>query len=118
MGWDLTDDRFATSLERAAEAGLDIRFDVRPLAKPDHPNTVEIGLRAADGRSLAATARSIGGGAVEVVEVDGWPVRLTGYTWEALVEAPVAGRRPRRRGAVGGRAARRRARDESREAGA
>jgi L-serine dehydratase len=86
MGWKLTDDRFATSLDLAAEAGLDIRFDVRPLAKPDHPNTVEITLRAADGRTLAATARSIGGGAVEVVEVEGWPVHLTGYTWEALVE--------------------------------
>ena len=90
MGWDLTDDRFATSLGRAAEAGLEIRFEVRPLAKPGHPNTVEIVLRAADGRSLSATARSIGGGAVEVVEVDGWPARLTGYTWEALVVAPPA----------------------------
>ena len=86
MGWELTDDRFAASLDLAAEAGLEIRFDVRPLAKPDHPNTVEITLRAADGRTLAATARSIGGGAVEVVEVEGWPVHLTGYTWEALVE--------------------------------
>ena len=86
MGWELTDDRFAASLDLAAEAGLAIRFDVRPLAKPDHPNTVEITLRAADGRTLAATARSIGGGAVEVVEVEGWPVHLTGYTWEALVE--------------------------------
>ena len=90
MGWELTDDRFAASLDLAAEAGLAIRFDVRPLAKPDHPNTVEIMLRAADGRTLEATGRSIGGGAVEVVEVCGWPLRLTGYTWEALVEAPPA----------------------------
>ena len=88
MGWDLTDDRFAASLELAAAAGLDIRFAVRPLAKPDHPNTVEIALRAADGRALAVTARSIGGGAVEVLDVDRWPVRLTGYTWEALADAP------------------------------
>ena len=90
MGWELTDDRFAASLELAAAAGLEIRFDVRPLAKPEHPNTVEITLRAADGRTLAATARSIGGGAIEVVEVEGWPVRLTGYTWEALVETTAA----------------------------
>ena len=40
MGWDLTDDRFAASLKLAKDAGLDIRFDVRPLARPDHPNTV------------------------------------------------------------------------------
>ena len=85
MGWELTDDRFAASLDLARRAGLDIRFDVRPLTAPDHPNTVEITLRSADGRELTATARSIGGGAVEVLEADGWPVRLTGYTWEALV---------------------------------
>ena len=90
MGWELTDDRFAAALDLAAAAGLGIRFDVRPLAHPDHPNTVEITMRAADGRALSATARSIGGGAVEVVDVDGWPVRLTGYTWEALADAPPA----------------------------
>jgi L-serine dehydratase len=90
MGWELTDDRFAASLDLAAQAGLEIRFDVRPLAKPEHPNTVEIRLRAADGRTLSATARSIGGGAVEVVDVEGWPVCLTGYTWEALVETSAA----------------------------
>lgn len=86
MGWELTDDRFAASLELAAGAGVDVRFAVRPLARPDHPNTVEIVLRAADGRALAVTARSIGGGAVEVLEVDGWPVRLTGYTWQVLAD--------------------------------
>jgi L-serine dehydratase len=88
MGWELTDDRFAASLDLAARAGVDIRFAVRPLARPDHPNTVEIVLHAADGRSLAVTARSIGGGAVEVLDMDRWPVRLTGYTWEALADAP------------------------------
>jgi len=90
MGWDLTDPRFASSLDIAKAAGLDIRFDVRPLARPDHPNTVEITLGASDGRTLAATARSIGGGAVEVLEVEGWPVDVTGGTWEALVETTAA----------------------------
>ncbi|MFO7692716.1 MAG: L-serine ammonia-lyase, iron-sulfur-dependent, subunit alpha [Vicinamibacterales bacterium] len=88
MGWELTDGRFAASLDLAADAGLGIRFEVRPLANADHPNTVEIALRTAEGRTLSATARSIGGGAVEVIEAAGWPVLLTGYTWEALVETP------------------------------
>jgi L-serine dehydratase len=86
MGWELTDDRFADSLDLAKGSGLSIRFEVRPLARPDHPNTVEICLRAAGGRAITATARSIGGGAVEVLDVEGWPVRLTGAGWEALVE--------------------------------
>jgi L-serine dehydratase len=90
MGWSLTDERFFTALDLAAASGLEIRFAVRPLATPDHPNTVEITMRAADGRRLTACARSIGGGAIEVVEVEGWPVRLTGYTYEVLVDGPRA----------------------------
>ncbi|MCX6550331.1 MAG: hypothetical protein NTY02_04870 [Acidobacteria bacterium] len=90
MGWDLTDDRFFDSLGLAADAGLDIRFEVRPLAHPDHPNTVEIEMHSEAGRTLTACARSIGGGAVEIVDVEGWPVRLTGYTWELLIDVPNA----------------------------
>jgi len=90
MGWSLTDDRFFAALDLATNGGLEVRFDVRQLKKPEHPNTVEITMRAADGRTLSACARSIGGGAVEVVEVEGWPVCLTGYTNEVLVEAPRA----------------------------
>jgi len=90
MGWELTDDRFFDALGLAAASGLDVRFEVRPLAHPDHPNTVEIEMEAADGRRLVTCARSIGGGAVEVVEVEGWPVRLTGSTYELLVEIPMA----------------------------
>ncbi len=90
MGWSLTDDRFFKALDCAKDSGLDIRFDVRALAHPDHPNTVEIRMQGVDGRTLSACARSIGGGAVEVVEVDGWPVKLTGYTFEVLAEVPRA----------------------------
>jgi L-serine dehydratase len=86
MGWDLTDQRFFEALDLAAACGVDLRFEVRPLARPEHPNTVEIRLRAGDGRTLSACARSIGGGAVEVVDVDGWLVRLRGGSYEALVQ--------------------------------
>ena len=92
MGWELTDERFFDALGLAAAGGVDIRFEVRPLAHADHPNTVEIEMTGADGRRLAVCARSIGGGAVEIVDVDGWPVRLTGYTHELLVDVPVAAR--------------------------
>jgi L-serine dehydratase len=86
MGWDLTDDRFFRALEVAAAEGLDLTFDVQPLEKADHPNTVEIRLAAADGTTMVARARSVGGGAVEVTQVDSWPVLLRGDTWDLLVE--------------------------------
>jgi L-serine dehydratase len=88
MGWSLTDDRFFDALSLAASGGLDIRFEVRPLARPEHPNTVEIQLRGAKGRTISACARSVGGGAVELVEVDGCPVTITGSTWVVLADVP------------------------------
>jgi L-serine dehydratase len=88
LGWRLTDERFFDGLKIAPSEGLDLRFGVRPLAHAEHPNTVEIHMRGDDGRTLAVRARSIGGGAVEIVDVEGWEVRLTGEAHEVLVEVP------------------------------
>ncbi len=38
------------------------------------------------GRSLRATAQSIGGGAFAFTELEGWPVRLTGDAYEVIAE--------------------------------
>ncbi len=91
LGWALTDPRFFGALDLAPVEGLDLHFDVQPLEQADHPNTVDIAVAGDDGE-LRATARSIGGGAVEIVSVDGWPVRLTGETHEVLVEVEAGSR--------------------------
>ena len=120
LGWPLTDARFFRVLDLAPAEGLDLQFEVRPLEQADHPNTVAIELEAAAGvrqpdlRSsalrhaqgavslsngessdlrtarLRAIARSIGGGSVEIVSIDGWPVRLTGETYELVVRVEQA----------------------------
>ncbi len=76
----LTDASFFTCLE---EPGLQARFDVKPIPGADHPNTVDLELASADGRSLHLRARSIGGGEVEVTRIDGWDVLLKG-TWHEV----------------------------------
>jgi len=86
MGWELADERFFEALEAAGKTGLEIDFQVRELESVDHPNAVDIELSAEDGGPLRLRANSIGGGAVEITEVDGWPVRLTGDRYETLVE--------------------------------
>jgi len=90
MGWALTDSRFFEALEQAAREGPDIVFEVRPLAWADHPNATEVHLEAEGGLRLEIRARSVGGGAVEITSVDGWPVKLTGERWEVLVEVDAA----------------------------
>ena len=78
LGWSITDERFSQALVLAAGQGLAIRFAVEPLARADHPNSVEIRLVGRRGARLHMIAKSIGGGAVVVDEIDGWPVHLTG----------------------------------------
>jgi L-serine dehydratase len=85
MGWPITDERFPRSIEAAASQGLEIIFLVKPLSCADHPNTVEIQMTSRGGRRLHAVAQSIGGGAVLFTDVDGWPVQLSGDTYEVLV---------------------------------
>lgn len=90
LGKPLTDDSFFTALSDAPRAGLEVTFQVRKLANPDHPNTVEMDLTAADASELRLIARSIGGGEVEITRVDGRPVLFNGSAYETLVEVPAA----------------------------
>ena len=85
MGWSITDERFPQALDVAAEKGLEITFAVEQLPNANHPNTVEIRLASIGGRQLCAMAQSIGGGAVVLTQMEGWPVRLTGDAYEAIV---------------------------------
>ncbi len=84
LGWPITDGRFAKALTLAPGQGLRIAFRVAPLERPEHPNTVAIEVASGTGRALRATARSIGGGMIELIEVDGRPVRLDGKRREVL----------------------------------
>jgi len=86
LGWSLTDDRFFEAIEFAASQGVSITFDVRALEKPDHPNAVDIDLAAGGGRSLSLRAHSVGGGAIEIVRINAWPIRFTGDAYEIAVE--------------------------------
>ena len=82
----LTDECFFEALQIAAEQGVKIEFLTTTLENADHPNTVDIELHGADGAPLMLRARSIGGGAVEIISVDGWDVCITGEAHDVLVE--------------------------------
>lgn len=87
MGWELTDGRFFDALDIAGdEYGIDLLFEVRPIAGALHPNETEVHLEAENGKRLDLVGRSVGGGAVEITSVGGWPVLLKGDCWHVLVE--------------------------------
>lgn len=86
MNRPLTDESFFTALRDAPSAGMDLQFRIQPLPNADHPNTVDLDLTSANGRKLKIVARSIGGGEVEIVSVDGRPVLFNGSAYDTLVE--------------------------------
>ncbi|MFC1732607.1 L-serine ammonia-lyase, iron-sulfur-dependent, subunit alpha [candidate division KSB1 bacterium] len=86
MEWPITDERFPHALDTARKEGIKIEFNSAPLAEAHHPNTVQIDMRGSSGKKLSAVAQSTGGGAVQYVQIDGWPVDLDGKSWYLLVE--------------------------------
>lgn len=89
MNRPLTDSSFFTALTDAPAAGMDLAFQIRPIAEADHPNTVDLDLTGPDGRRLRLQARSIGGGEVEITRIDGRPVLFNGTAFELLIEIPI-----------------------------
>lgn len=86
LGLPLTDPVFFHSLEAVASSGIDLRFEVHPLINSDHPNSADIHMRAADGRTLELRARSVGGGAIEITRLGSWEVLVTGQSHEVMIE--------------------------------
>ncbi len=87
MGWPITDERFPDALDFAAAQGLQLTFAIEPLPNADHPNSVLIQLASRRGQTISLVAKSIGGGAVILNEIDGWPVHLVGDAHDVLLIA-------------------------------
>jgi L-serine dehydratase len=82
-----TDDaRLPESVELAAGAGMEIAFGQGTGLFP-HPNTVRLRLVGGEtGTELTLTGISIGGGNIEIVEINGFTVKLTGMYPTVLIE--------------------------------
>lgn len=76
LDYSTDDERIPSSLSHAKEKGIEVEF-IREEAVPIHPNTLKLTL--IDGEeSMDITGISIGGGLVQITEIDGFPLRLSG----------------------------------------
>ncbi|MBM7565796.1 L-serine ammonia-lyase, iron-sulfur-dependent subunit beta [Paenibacillus sacheonensis] len=76
LGFDTDDERIPDAIELAEQAGMRIAF--RKASVPAaHPNTLTVALRKGR-RHVRMTGCSIGGGSIEVSEVDGFELKFTG----------------------------------------
>ena len=70
LGMHPDDERIPRSFELAWEQGLDFSFELREL-RVAHPNTARLDLTGESGKRLSMTGASVGGGRIEVRELDG-----------------------------------------------
>jgi L-serine dehydratase len=76
LDFDTFDERIPHALTLAEKAGIDIKFIVENLVT-DHPNTVRIRLFD-EKNELDVVGISIGGGSIEIIELNSFKLKLSG----------------------------------------
>jgi L-serine dehydratase len=76
LDFDTFDKRIVNALEIAKEEGIDITF-IESDELTDHPNTARLRLEDEQG-SVEVVGISIGGGKMEIVELNGFELKLSG----------------------------------------
>ena len=77
LGMDTDDSRIRNSMQIATEEGLDFAF-IEEDIDGAHPNTAEITLTDADGRSALIQGASIGGGNIVINKINDTEVSISG----------------------------------------
>jgi L-serine dehydratase len=76
LDFDTFDERIPQSIQLAEQAGIEIEFMIESLVT-DHPNTVRIRLFD-DEKELDVVGISIGGGTIEITELNSFKLKLSG----------------------------------------
>lgn len=77
LGFLPDDVRLRDSFERATEAGLAYAFETVDLGEAAHPNSAVFDVRRGKDR-ITVQGCSIGGGRIQITEIDDFPVNLSG----------------------------------------
>lgn len=85
LGWDITDSRFEDVLGIAQRKGKLILFQIDDISDSNHPNEVLVSMAGTGGDSVELLARSVGGGAIVITKIDGWPVWITGDSHDLFI---------------------------------
>lgn len=76
MGMDTDNPDIKHSMEIAYQKGIKIYWDILKDSNAPHPNTVKISVKKGD-KSMSVTGVSIGGGNIQVTELNGFSVSLS-----------------------------------------
>ena len=84
LGMDPTDSRLTNAIEIAEDGGMEIIFRIIPYEN-EHPNTYKMTIKTDLGEELAVVALSVGGGMIEITEINHFAVEVTGGFYETLL---------------------------------
>ncbi|MDD3368955.1 MAG: L-serine ammonia-lyase, iron-sulfur-dependent subunit beta [Lachnospiraceae bacterium] len=77
LGMETDDERIPDSLEIATSQGITIKFGTTELRNA-HPNSVKMILHGESGKSLEIIGQSLGGGRINISEIDGLTANVAG----------------------------------------
>lgn len=83
LDFDTSDTRIPLSLNLAKAAKMDVMF-IEEEAISDHPNTARLQLKAGE-KEMEIVGISIGGGTIQIVELNGFKLNLSGMNPAILV---------------------------------
>ena len=83
MGWDATDVRLPNAARAIADEGISVEIKIINLDMK-HPNVYRLTL-INDRYQHVLTAISTGGGMIEIIDIDGFPVSIEGDYSETLI---------------------------------
>ena len=83
LGWEADDARLPDFEEHIRSAGIDVTLDIVDIGAT-HPNTYKLTLKNAR-EKRALTALSVGGGMIEIIELEGAEVSMNGGCFETLI---------------------------------
>lgn len=84
MGYMPDNPRMITALEDAKARNISVSFNITDFEAP-HPNTVRIKAVGEDGEAVSAVGISTGGGIMEILEINGFDVSMSGKYYELLI---------------------------------
>lgn len=83
LDYDTYDERIKTSFEEAERLGLKFEF-IPETGSVEHPNTARIEIGDGE-KEMSMVGVSIGGGSIEIAELNGFPLRMSGGMAAILV---------------------------------
>lgn len=78
LGFATHDERIRDAFDYAGQLGVTYKYIIDEETRTNHPNTADIDLVGATGRTMSIRGESIGGGKIKIVRLNGIDVEFTG----------------------------------------